>query len=494
MLVAVVALVVGLGVRGVGEAAALPSELIDAEQRLSAHFASRGLAYPPRTVGLVALKSEARLELWADGGAGWRFVRSYLIRAASGRLGPKLEQGDHQVPEGLYRIEALNPASRYHLSLRLDYPNAFDRAHGSADGRDRLGGDIMIHGGALSDGCLPIGDAGVEEIFALVDRIGTDNVQVIVSPLDLRGVDPARAASRVARRPAWLGELYASIASALEPFALPAPDPPVGGRPVRAARARCKAYDDVDCVRRCGAGDLASCGRAGLLFEGELGVAADAARAWSLLRRACAGGDAFGCAELARLYVTDDGAQRNVARAVELAGQACDAGDGHGCSTLARLCTDRIIYPATPDGCGEARVQRLRETAVAHLRTGCSGWDAYDCATLAALYYPTDARSALRFAAGACAGGDAGGCFILGRLDEEAGDAVGAAASYARACRGGSDPHHRDVTLTLPRGVRKVAPRSYSANSGSSSGPLFWSKGMGKVAMSAIPLPMRATP
>src|SRR5262245_18777864 len=99
-----------------------------AERRMASSFARRGIAYPPQAATLIALKGEARLELWADAGAGWTFVRSYLVQSASGRLGPKLRQGDHQVPEGVYRIEALNPNSRYHLSMRLDYPNAFDRA------------------------------------------------------------------------------------------------------------------------------------------------------------------------------------------------------------------------------------------------------------------------------------------------------------------------------------------------------------------------------
>jgi len=126
-----------------------------AERRLAKRFARRGVPYPPQSVALVALKNEGRLELWADGGAGFTFVRSYLVQATSGRLGPKLRQGDHQVPEGVYRVSALNPRSRYHLSLRLDYPNVFDQARGAEDGRTTLGGDIMIHGDRVSDGCLP---------------------------------------------------------------------------------------------------------------------------------------------------------------------------------------------------------------------------------------------------------------------------------------------------------------------------------------------------
>jgi murein L,D-transpeptidase YafK len=47
-------------------------------------------------------------------------VRAYPIQAASGVPGPKLKEGDRQVPEGIYRLVLLNPNSRYHVSLRLD--------------------------------------------------------------------------------------------------------------------------------------------------------------------------------------------------------------------------------------------------------------------------------------------------------------------------------------------------------------------------------------
>ena len=76
----------------------------------------------------------------------------------SGRLGPKLKEGDRQVPEGLYRVESLNPNSRYHLSLRVNYPNEQDKSYGRLDGRNNLGTDIMIHGKDCSIGCLAMGD------------------------------------------------------------------------------------------------------------------------------------------------------------------------------------------------------------------------------------------------------------------------------------------------------------------------------------------------
>src|SRR5881396_885666 len=51
------------------------------------------------------------------------------------------------------------------------------------------------------------------------------------------------------------------------------------------------------------------------------------------------------------------------------------------------------------------------------------------------IYYPGNPGTALRFAAGACDGGDPGGCYTLARLAEDRGDAGEAATQYARACQ-----------------------------------------------------------
>ena len=141
------------------------------------------------------------------------FVRSYPILAASGRLGPKLRQGDKQVPEGLYRIESLNPNSRFHLALRVDYPNAFDRRLAARDRRTDLGGDIMIHGGAASIGCLAMGDEAAEDLFALVAEVGKENIDVVLSPVDFREQTlPATAGGL----PDWMPELHSRIRERLE--------------------------------------------------------------------------------------------------------------------------------------------------------------------------------------------------------------------------------------------------------------------------------------
>ena len=90
--------------------------------------------------------------------------KTWDICTYSGKLGPKLKQGDRQSPEGFYFVKPnqMNPYSSYHLSFNLGYPNAYDRAH------DRTGDFLMVHGDCVSIGCYAMTDEGIEEIYTLV--------------------------------------------------------------------------------------------------------------------------------------------------------------------------------------------------------------------------------------------------------------------------------------------------------------------------------------
>ena len=190
-----------------------------AHERLQAKFVAAKAPWQPAELALVALKDEKILELFAKpAGGSWTFIHRYPVLAASGGSGPKLRRGDKQVPEGIYGITFLNPNSRYHVALRVGYPNAFDRRMGVQDGRKDLGGDIMIHGKAASVGCLAIGDEAAEELFVLAAETGLRNIKLIIAPNDLRKSGlPARQDGQ----PQWLPQLYAELAAALEPFKSP---------------------------------------------------------------------------------------------------------------------------------------------------------------------------------------------------------------------------------------------------------------------------------
>src|SRR5512133_3870018 len=132
------------------------------ERTLATLFQAAGAPFPPKGILLRGFKREAALELWADRSDGrYVLVKTYAICAASGVLGPKRREGDGQVPEGFYRVSHFNPASGFHLSLGIDYPNAADR-HASGV---RPGGAIYIHGDCVTIGCIPITDERIEEVY-----------------------------------------------------------------------------------------------------------------------------------------------------------------------------------------------------------------------------------------------------------------------------------------------------------------------------------------
>ncbi len=181
----------------------------DVKKRLLKAFQTANVSYPPKAVVLSYSKQEQMLSLYAEGDdQPLTFIKSYPVLAASGEKGPKLREGDLQVPEGIYRIEALNPNSLYHLSLRVNYPNAFDLAHAKQEGRTRLGGDIMIHGKDVSIGCIAIGDLGIEELFILAAKSNYSSWKVVLSPCPLQD---SACWKQLPKNPSWLPELYSRI-------------------------------------------------------------------------------------------------------------------------------------------------------------------------------------------------------------------------------------------------------------------------------------------
>jgi murein L,D-transpeptidase YafK len=148
------------------------------QEQLKALFQTRGLRYPAAELFVRIFKRERVLELWARPAEQDRFtlVKSYPICALASQFGPKRVQGDGQTPEGVYAIDGFNPASDFFLSLHLDYPNKSDRilSHGV-----KLGGDIYIHGGCRTEGCLAVTDDAIKELYWLAVEARTSGQQRI---------------------------------------------------------------------------------------------------------------------------------------------------------------------------------------------------------------------------------------------------------------------------------------------------------------------------
>lgn len=130
---------------------------------------------------LVVEKGKRQLVVFYRG----EVVRTYYIALGRSPVGDKQRIGDNRTPEGLFYIEGRNPNSRYHLSLRISYPDSAHRV--SAMKRGVLpGGDIMIHGLPVeqaafgpahrdfdwTNGCIAVTNREIEELWRVI-RDGT---------------------------------------------------------------------------------------------------------------------------------------------------------------------------------------------------------------------------------------------------------------------------------------------------------------------------------
>jgi murein L,D-transpeptidase YafK len=110
-------------------------------------------------------------------------IAEYKISLGGQPVGHKQFEGDQKTPEGTYMIDFKNPNSRYHLSMRVNYPSAADTSVAVKAGRSP-GGDIMIHGqapgmsnagefydfGDWTAGCIAVTNNEIRQIWDAVDE------------------------------------------------------------------------------------------------------------------------------------------------------------------------------------------------------------------------------------------------------------------------------------------------------------------------------------
>jgi lipoprotein-anchoring transpeptidase ErfK/SrfK len=135
------------------------------------------LTAPAAADSIVVYKRERTLVLFNRGVP----VRNYFIALGSKPVGDKERAGDQRTPEGVFYVNAHNPASKFHLALRISYPDDAHRARAAKLGVDP-GGDIMIHGlpkdfseagkahqqNDWTNGCVALSNQEIEEIWRAV--------------------------------------------------------------------------------------------------------------------------------------------------------------------------------------------------------------------------------------------------------------------------------------------------------------------------------------
>ena len=156
----------------------LPGSAISIER--SARLTEKGLAFG-NPVMIRIFKAESELELWMQKDDRFELFATYSICKWSGKLGPKLHEGDRQAPEGMYAVgmPQIHRKGRWPRALNIGYPNAFDRA------MDRTGSYILVHGGCSSIGCFAMTNQQMEEIYRLSEealKLGQTHIPIHVFP------------------------------------------------------------------------------------------------------------------------------------------------------------------------------------------------------------------------------------------------------------------------------------------------------------------------
>jgi murein L,D-transpeptidase YafK len=221
-----------------------------------------GIKYPPKDVFLRVYKLEGTVELFARNSLSAPFTcvttytahnlpKNYYEQPSLAHLdaGPKEQQGDIKVPEGVFKVLYHNPWSSYHLSIALGYPNPADairaykekiisakgkntilqwwRDHGKTINKDLIAGipslwsnkeaipvgnEIFMHGKNVSIGCIPIGDKNIEEVFLLTDPRWVQGTQIHIYPFRFTNKKLSPMRRRYEKAKPWLKDFWQSLA------------------------------------------------------------------------------------------------------------------------------------------------------------------------------------------------------------------------------------------------------------------------------------------
>lgn len=147
------------------------------------HASAAQTQHAPHADHIVIHKSAHTMEL----SSGGNILATYQVAIGPGGSGFKLQEGDKVTPVGRYHIVSRSP-SVFHIFMRLDYPNADDRArfaelkkNGTLPKNATIGGDVGIHGAPRQAewkkihktvdwtfGCIAVDDDEIEEVAAMV--------------------------------------------------------------------------------------------------------------------------------------------------------------------------------------------------------------------------------------------------------------------------------------------------------------------------------------
>lgn len=200
------------------------------EDTLKKQFAAKQIEWPAKYVYIRSFKYDSEMEVWVKSKITdeFKLFKTYKVCALAGTLGPKRIEGDYQVPEGFYYINEFKPNSTYHLSLGLNYPNAADKI--LADSL-QPGGDIYIHGSCVTQGCIPITNPQIEELYiltTLAKNNGQDFIPVHIFPVRFNNPKSMAYLERLMRDDSELRDFEKTMKQAYDFFDVTKQIPVVG--------------------------------------------------------------------------------------------------------------------------------------------------------------------------------------------------------------------------------------------------------------------------
>lgn len=160
---------------------------LEKEDSLKGQLKEMGMETSDLQMMIIATKQEREFQVYVKKKSEktYQLFKTYDFCYLSGVLGPKRKEGDLQVPEGFYYVNWFNPNSQYHLSLKINYPNASDKI---LSDKKTPGGEIFIHGKCVSIGCIPLTDDKVNEVYILAVEAtnnGQSKIPVYIFPFEM---------------------------------------------------------------------------------------------------------------------------------------------------------------------------------------------------------------------------------------------------------------------------------------------------------------------
>jgi murein L,D-transpeptidase YafK len=131
---------------------------------------------------LRVYKEERMVELWAKNKTDSAYVLTdqFAITSLTVHLGPKKTEHDHQISEGFYYIDKLNPLTPLPMSTRINFPNVADKI---IQGNPDLKGSVSICNEEKAKGNIQLAKNDLQKLYVYL--VETKNNGTVYIPIHI---------------------------------------------------------------------------------------------------------------------------------------------------------------------------------------------------------------------------------------------------------------------------------------------------------------------